>query len=107
VESRDLGKAGEKFVVEFGRDRLRRAGREDLADDVRWVSDLDGEGFCYDVRSFEPDGRERLLEIKTSCGHERTSFWLTRQEVEVAAERSEIYRIRRVFTFVTVRRCSR
>jgi hypothetical protein len=37
-----------------------RAGREDLANDVRWVSDLDGDGFGYDVRSFEPDGAERL-----------------------------------------------
>ena len=35
-----LGKTGEKFVVEFECDRLRRADRDDLADDVRWVSDL-------------------------------------------------------------------
>jgi transglutaminase-like putative cysteine protease len=86
-------------VVAFERDRLRRAGREDLANDVRWVSDLDGDGFGYDVKSFEPDGKERLLEIKTTCGHERTAFWLTRREIDVAAERSETYRIRRVFHF--------
>jgi hypothetical protein len=40
ARNRDLGKAGERFVVEFERDRLRRAGRDDLADDVRWVSDV-------------------------------------------------------------------
>lgn len=99
ARNRELGKAGEKFVVEFERDRLRRVGRDDLAADVRWVSDLDGDGYGYDVRSFEPDGQERLLEIKTTCGHERTAFWLTRREVDVAAERSEVYRIRRVFHF--------
>lgn len=99
ARNRDLGKAGEKFVVEFERARLRRAGRDDLADDVRWVSDLDGDGYGYDIRSYENDGRQRLLEIKTTCGHERTAFWLTRREVDVAAERSEIYRIRRVFHF--------
>jgi hypothetical protein len=38
--NRELGKAGERFVVTFERDRLRRAGREDLANGVRWVSDL-------------------------------------------------------------------
>jgi hypothetical protein len=32
------------------------------------------------------------LEIKTTCGHERTAFWLTRREVDIAAERTEIYR---------------
>ncbi|WP_445222614.1 DUF3883 domain-containing protein [Bradyrhizobium sp. Pa8] len=51
------------------------------------------------VRSFETYGQERLLEIKTTCGHERTAFWLTRREVDVAAERSDRYRIRRVFHF--------
>jgi Protein NO VEIN, C-terminal len=99
ARNRDLGKAGEKFVVDFERDRLRRAGRDDLAGDVRWVSDLDGDGYGYDVRSFESDGQERLLEIKTTCGHERTAFWLTRREVDVAAEKSGIYRIRRIFHF--------
>lgn len=91
ARNRDLGKAGERFVVEFERDRLRRAGRDDLAEDVRWVSDLDGDGFGYDVKSFEPDGEERLLEIKTTCGHDRTAFWLTRREIDVAAENSGKY----------------
>jgi hypothetical protein len=85
--------------VELERSRLRRAGRDDLADDVRRVSDLDGDGFGYDVRSFETDGQERLLEIKTTCGHERTAFWLTRREVDIAAEKSGSYRIRRVYHF--------
>ncbi|WP_245328934.1 hypothetical protein [Bradyrhizobium centrolobii] len=30
ARNRELGKAGEKFVIEFERDRLRRAGRDDL-----------------------------------------------------------------------------
>jgi hypothetical protein len=99
ARNRDLGTAGEKFVVEFERNRLRQAGRDDLADDVRWVSNLDGDGYGYDIRSFESDGEERLLEVKTTCGHERTAFWLSRREVDVAAERSGVYRIRRVFHF--------
>jgi hypothetical protein len=99
ARNRQLGKAGERFVVTFERDRLRRAGREDLASSIRWVSDLDGDGYGYDVRSYEADGQERLLEVKTTCGHERTAFWLTKREVDVAAERSDKYRIRRVFHF--------
>src|SRR5262249_56252864 len=89
ARNRELGKAGERFVVEFERDRLRRAGRDDLSGDVRWVSDLDGDGYGYDVRSFEPDGQERLLEIKTTCGHERTAFRLTRREVHLAPPQSQ------------------
>jgi Domain of unknown function (DUF3883) len=61
------------------------------------VSDLDGDG--YDVQSFEPDGQQRLLEIKTTCGNERTPFWMTRRECDVAAEQGDLYRIRREFHF--------
>jgi Domain of unknown function (DUF3883) len=100
ARNRDLGRAGEEFVVDFERRRLRRAGRSDLARDVRWVADLDGDGYGYDVRSFDPDdGQERLLEIKTTCGNERTPFWMTRRECDVAAEQGGIYRVRRVFHF--------
>jgi Domain of unknown function (DUF3883) len=99
ARNRALGKAGEEFVVGFERRRLERAGRDDLAKDVRWVSDLDGDGYGYDVQSFETDGEERLLEIKTTCGNERTPFWMTKRECDVAAEQGGIYRIRRVFHF--------
>jgi hypothetical protein len=36
-------------VFKRERDRLRRAGRDDLADHAPWVSDLDGDGYGYDV----------------------------------------------------------
>lgn len=99
ARNRDLGKAGEEFVVGFERRRLERAGRDDLARNVRWVSDLDGDGYGYDVQSFETDGEQRLLEIKTTCGNERTPFWMTKRECDVAAEQGGIYRVRRVFHF--------
>ena len=54
-----------------------------------------------DVRSFEPDGQERLLEIKTTFGHERTSFWLTRREMDVAVEKSDVYTCRLAATVPT------
>lgn len=85
--------------VEFERNRLRRAGREDLAGDVRWVSDRDGDHFGYDVRSFEIDGQARLLEVKTTNGHTRTRFWLSHNQCEVAAKNPATYRVRRVYHF--------
>jgi hypothetical protein len=100
ARNRDLGRAGEEFVVGFERRRLEQAGKPSLAKDVRWVSDLDGDGYGYDVQSFDADsGEPRLLEIKTTCGNERTPFWMTRRECDVASERGGIYRVRRVFHF--------
>jgi hypothetical protein len=43
--------------------------------------------------------RPQPLEIKTTCGNERTPFWMTKRECDVAAEQGDIYRIRRVFHF--------
>jgi hypothetical protein len=100
ARNRDLGRAGEEFVVAFERRQLEKAGKGNLAKDVRWVSDLDGDGYGYDVQSFDPDtGADRLLEIKTTCGNERTPFWMTKRECDVAAEQGGIYRVRRIFHF--------
>jgi hypothetical protein len=99
ARNRDLGRAGEAFVVDFERRRLAGAGREDLAANVRWVSEIDGDGYGYDIQSYETDGAKRLLEIKTTNGNERTPFWLTKRECDVAVEKRDIYRVRRVYHF--------
>ena len=97
--NRSLGRAGERMVVEFEKERLGRVGRDDLAAKVRWVSDLDGDHLGYDVRSYEPDGQERLMEVKTTNGHARTRFWLSSNQCEVASTNPDTYRIRRVYHF--------
>lgn len=84
--NRALGRAGEERVVAHERSALKLAGREDLARKVRWVSEEDGDGAGYDIASFEPDGQERLIEVKTTNGWERTPFYISRNELAVAEE---------------------
>ncbi|MGJ4954802.1 DUF3883 domain-containing protein [Bradyrhizobium sp. HKCCYLRH2015] len=97
--NRSLGRAGEEMVFKFEFDRLCRAGRRDLAKEMDWPADRGEDHRGYDVRSFEPHGEERLLEIKTTNGHARTRFWLSRTQYEVAAQNPSTYRVRRVFHF--------
>ena len=97
--NRSLGKAGEAFVVEVERKQLVLADREDLSRRVRWVSAEDGDGAGYDVLSFDPRGRERLIEVKTTNGAARTPFFLSRNECELAAERPADWCIYRVHLF--------
>jgi hypothetical protein len=99
--NRSLGRAGEEFVIDVERRRLAGADRSDLAQKIRWISAEEGDGAGYDVLSFEPNGRERLLEVKTTNGSARTPFFLTRNERELALERSEDWRIYRVHLFST------
>jgi hypothetical protein len=99
--NRSLGRAGEEFVIDVERRRLTGADRADLATKIRWISAEVGDGAGYDVLSFEPNGRERLLEVKTTNGSARTPFFLTRNERAIATERPEDWRIYRVHLFAT------
>jgi hypothetical protein len=74
ARNRALGKAGEECVLHHERQQLCAAGRDDLADKVRWTAVKDGDGFGFDILSFEADGREKLIEVKTTNGWERTPF---------------------------------
>jgi hypothetical protein len=97
--NRALGRAGEAFVLEVEHNRLIKAERSDLARKIRWVSEEDGDGAGYDVFSYEPNGKERLIEVKTTNGAARTPFFLTRNECELAAERPVDWCIYRVHLF--------
>ena len=96
---RALGRAAEVRVVAHERSALKMAGRDDLARKVRWVSEEDGDGAGYDVASFAPDGRERLIEVKTTNGWERTPFYISRNEIAVAEERWSEWCLFRLWNF--------
>jgi hypothetical protein len=97
--NRALGRAGEERVLVHERTVLRSAGRDDLARKVRWVSEEDGDGAGYDIASFAPDGRTRLIEVKTTNGWERTPFHISRNELAVAEERHTEWSLFRLWNF--------
>ncbi|QIE44887.1 DUF3883 domain-containing protein [Pseudohalocynthiibacter aestuariivivens] len=98
-QNRALGYAGEERVFHHERSTLTQYGRNDLAERVRWVSKEDGDGLGYDIASFTPEGHDRLIEVKTTHGWERTPFHISRNELEVAEERREHWHLLRVYEF--------
>jgi len=97
--NRALCRAGEGRAVIHERAILKSAGREDLARKVRWVSQEDGDGAGYDIASFAPDGRSRLIEVKTTNGWDRTPFYISRNELAVAEERRSEWCLLRLWNF--------
>jgi hypothetical protein len=97
--NRALGRAGEERIVAHEKSALKVAGRDDLARKVRWVSEEDGDGAGYDIASFAPDGRERLIEVKTTNGWERTPFYISCNELAVAEERRTEWCLLRLWNF--------
>lgn len=97
--NRNLGAAGEELVLAHEKMVLTSAGRPDLAKKVRWVSKDDGDGVGFDISSFSDQGKARLIEVKTTNGWERTPFYISKNELEVAeAYRSE-WSLFRVWNF--------
>ncbi len=97
--NRALGEAGEELIYERKRQLLISADRRDLARKVRWISREDGDGAGYDIRSYDPSGSERWIEVKTTRGGSTTPFYLTRNENELAKERPDAFRLYRLHDF--------
>lgn len=99
ARNRSLGKAGELFVLELESIRLHSAGKKRLADRIEHVSATKGDGLGYDVLSFEDDGRERLIEVKTTAFDELTPFFVSRNELTRSTVDAPHYQLYRVFDF--------
>jgi len=100
-ESRNasLGAAGEEFVLNFERARLLAEGRDRLAGKIEQVSQTRGDHEGYDVLSFETDGRERLIEVKTTAFGPLTPFFVSANQVCQSQRLRDKYQVYRLFRF--------
>lgn len=101
IEARNqsLGLAGETMILNFEHERLWRAGQRRLAERLEHVSKTRGDYLGYDIHSFEEDGRDRLIEVKTTRFGPLTPFFVSRNELEVSLERRDEYHLYRLFHF--------
>jgi hypothetical protein len=97
--NRSLGAAGETLVIEYERDRLRRAGQRSLGERVEHVARDKGDGLGYDVLSYEVSGRERFIEVKTTSFGKNTPFYISRNEVEFSDEAGSQFQLYWIFEF--------
>lgn len=101
VERRNaaLGRSGEAFALQFEIARLRRAGAPKLADRIEHVSATQGDGLGFDIRSYEADGRDRYIEVKTTKFAKAVPFYVTPNELRVSQDAQDAYHLYRVFEF--------
>jgi hypothetical protein len=78
------GLAGESWVVNYEKDILRQDGCSELANKVERISQSNiGAGF--DVLSYEVDGGEKFIEVKTTA-LSKLEFFLSSNELNIANE---------------------
>ena len=100
ARNRALGLAGEELVLRFEYERLCRANQRTLADRIDHVANTQGDHLGFDIMSFEVDGRERLIEVKTTQFGALTPFFASRNEVDVSESRDANYQLYRLFNFI-------
>lgn len=99
AKNRLLGMAGEEFAFEYERTRLVSIGCEGLASKIEHVSREVGDGLGFDIRSFEANGSDRLIEVKTTKHGCYTPFFVSRNEVRVSEKEADKYHLYRLFDF--------
>ena len=100
AQNRLLGRLGEEFVLEFERKRLHdQARRPDLSARIEWTADIRGDGAGYDIQSFEADGRQRYIEVKTTGLAKAFPFCVTANEVACSEALRSEYHLYRLFRF--------
>jgi len=97
--NRSLGLAGEVMILEFEARRLHAAGAKHLADRVEHVAKTQGDGAGFDILSFDVDGRDRFVEVKTTAYVAETPFFVSQNEVDFSSAKSDRYHLYRLFAF--------
>lgn len=99
AKNRELGLAGELQVLKHEQDYLKTQGCSDLAQKVRHVSQLDGDGVGYDILSYTLDGDDKYIEVKTTTGVAETPFYITSNELTFSEQYPNNYYLYRVYQF--------
>lgn len=97
--NRSLGLKGEQFVINFEKARLIHSGHESLADRIEHTSQEQGDGAGFDIRSFEENGMDRLIEVKTTRYGRHTPFYMSSNELAVSNAEAKRYHLYRLFRF--------
>lgn len=98
-EAQKIGLAGEKLIMKSEKKKLRDAKRMDLAKKIIHVSQKLGDGAGYDILSYDVDGSEILIEVKTTLKGKKAGFFITANEFDCARHHRENYKIYRIYEF--------
>lgn len=96
---KDIGNKGEQYIIDYEIERLTQANKAELADKIKHIS-LVNDAAGYDILSFNEDGSERYIEVKTTKGPIGTDFFISPGEIKFSKVNKEYY-IYRVFEFLS------
>jgi len=96
----DIGNQGERVVFDYEQWSLHQAGKPELATKVEWVSRDRGDGAGYDILSYDVNGQEKYVEVKSTTMGIKAPIFFTRNELEFSkthASKFWLYRLYNLF----------
>lgn len=98
-QNRNFGRAGEQWVLNYEQQRLDGEHLGQLYEQVKWVSDRQGDGAGFDILSFKAPSDPRYIEVKTTNGDYRSSFIISSNELDFSKEVGDPFYLYRVYEF--------
>lgn len=92
-----LGTLGEDIVVEYEKRELMKAGRKDLAKKVVATRNTIGNTAKFDIYSYEADGTEKYIEVKTTTGECDDFFFISGNELQYSCDLQDKYYLYRLY----------
>jgi hypothetical protein len=99
ARNRSIGLAGEELALAFERERLIALGKDHLARQIEHVSVEQGDGAGFDIHSYDGNGHDRFIEVKTTRYRKETPFFISSNEVSFAQRHSANYALYRLYRF--------
>lgn len=96
---KQIGDLGEAFVYEYEKNKLKNTQYYELVDNTPAKNPSLG----YDILSYDLDGRDIYIEVKTEISNKNNDFYISNNELAVAKEKMDegkkylIYRVHNIF----------
>ncbi len=94
-----LGLLGEEFILKFEKQKLISLGRKELIKKVEHISQTVGDSAGFDILSFDKEGKEKHIEVKTTQMGKNAPFYFTKHELLFSENNSSSYSLYRLFDF--------
>lgn len=92
-----IGFLGEKIVLNYEQRKLKEY--PSLSEKIEHVSQTRGDGLGFDILSFNTEGQEIYIEVKTTAQGKSAPFYMSDNEVNFAKKHPDNYVIYRLYNF--------
>ncbi len=97
AHNQSVGLQGELIALEYEKQRLIYAGKDNLADKIEHTSQEFGDGAGFDIRSFNRNGSDRFIEVKSTRFRKENPFFISSNELQFSQSHQNNYSLYRVY----------